>query len=145
MEQLPYKDKGPTMKRMLTLVVAALAAVIILAGCNKPENPAPVAPVAPEAKTTTDLMPEASTPPSGGGTEAMPPRPSAVAPRSPGMGGPAAPMTDASGKSYTVQKGDTLYSISKKMYGSGKRWKDIQDANSLPNENIKVGQVLKLP
>lgn len=144
MEQLPYKDKGPTMKKMLTLVVAALAAVVILAGCNKPENAAPAAPVAPAAATTTDLMPESSTPPSGAGTEAMPPRTSPVAPRSPGYASPAAP-TDASGKTYTVQPHDTLYSISKKMYGSGKRVKDIQDANGLSSDVIKPGQVLKLP
>lgn len=144
MEQLPYKDKGPTMKKMLSLVVAALAAVMILAGCNKPENAAPPAPVAPEAATTTDLMPEADMAPSGAGTEAMPPRTSPVPPRNPAYASPAAP-TDASGKTYTVQKGDTLYSISRKMYGSGKRVKDIQSANGLSGDVIKVGQVLTLP
>ena len=128
------------MKRMMTLVVAALAAMIVLAGCAQPEKPQPVAPVAPEA-TTTDLVPEAGMPPSGAGTEAMPPRTSPVPPRNPAVAAP----TDASGKSYTVQKGDTLYSISRKMYGTHKRWKEIQDANGLPNDNIKIGQVLKLP
>jgi nucleoid-associated protein YgaU len=129
------------MKRMLILVVAALAAVIVLAGCNKPENTQPAPPVAPEAKTTTDLTPEAGMPPSGAGTETMPPRTSPVPPRNPAVAAP----TDASGKTYTVQKGDTLYSIARKMYGDPKRWKDIQSANGLPNENIKIGQVLKLP
>ncbi|MFO0838697.1 MAG: LysM peptidoglycan-binding domain-containing protein [Phycisphaerae bacterium] len=33
------------------------------------------------------------------------------------------------GHSYTVQKGDTLSSIAKKMYGDGNQWKKIYEAN----------------
>ncbi len=56
------------------------------------------------------------------------------------------------GKNYTVVKGDTLWDISAKSYGSGFSWKRIRDANpgkigTLRNGNplILPGQVLKIP
>lgn len=44
---------------------------------------------------------------------------------------------------YTVQSGDSLYSISKKYPGISAS--NIQQANSLPNSNIHPGQILKIP
>ncbi len=63
---------------------------------------------------------------------------------------------DSSGKAekgivlqeYKVRKGDTLQSISKKFYGTTKRWTDIYKANKdilkSPNK-IYPGQVIKIP
>lgn len=49
---------------------------------------------------------------------------------------------------YTVQKGDTLQKISKKYYGTTKRWKKIYDNNKAvlktPN-SLRPGQVLDIP
>ncbi len=48
-------------------------------------------------------------------------------------------------KSYTVKSGDTLWKISKKVYGDGARWKKILDANKdkLPSpEKLRVGMNL---
>ncbi len=49
---------------------------------------------------------------------------------------------------YTVQAGDTLSSISRKVYGSSSRWKEIFQANkdklSSP-ESLKLGQTLRIP
>jgi len=56
--------------------------------------------------------------------------------------------TTLSGRMYTVQKGDTLGSISKRFYGSTKDYKRIFDANreKLHNQNvITVGQELSIP
>jgi LysM repeat protein len=51
-------------------------------------------------------------------------------------------------RTYVVQSGDTLVSISKKFYQAPSRWKDILDANqnqlSNPDE-LKVGQTIILP
>lgn len=52
-------------------------------------------------------------------------------------------------KSYTVKKGDCLYAIARKFYGSGSKWKKIYKANkkkigSNPNL-IYPGQKLKIP
>lgn len=49
---------------------------------------------------------------------------------------------------YTVQKGDTLWSIAKKTYGEGRKYTKILNANQdkIKNPNlIYVGQELKLP
>lgn len=55
-------------------------------------------------------------------------------------------------REYIVVKGDTLWGISERFYGSGFSWKSIQLANTgqigrLPNGNplIKPGQILKIP
>ena len=51
-------------------------------------------------------------------------------------------------RTYVVQSGDTLVSISKKFYQAPSRWKDILDANqnqlSNPDE-LRVGQTIILP
>ncbi len=54
----------------------------------------------------------------------------------------------ASKRTYTVQKGDTLYRIAEKFYGDGSRWKDIQQANSaqVPEaRRLRPGMVLAIP
>jgi LysM repeat protein len=51
-------------------------------------------------------------------------------------------------RTYTVQKGDTLASISRKFYNSSNRWKDIVDANQNQLQGrteIYEGQVLIIP
>jgi len=51
-------------------------------------------------------------------------------------------------QTYTVQKGDTLASISRKFYNNPGRWKRIQDANFNAMEGtakLKVGMVLMIP
>lgn len=55
-------------------------------------------------------------------------------------------VVDTSGKkyvNYTVQSGDSLYSISKKYPGLSAS--NLQKANNLPNANIRPGQILKIP
>jgi nucleoid-associated protein YgaU len=56
-------------------------------------------------------------------------------------------LSPASGRTYTVQKGDTLSSIARKFYGDQKRWKDIYSANkSLADPNkLAVGTRLVIP
>jgi nucleoid-associated protein YgaU len=53
-------------------------------------------------------------------------------------------QTQAS-KTHTVVKGETLWSISEDVYGSGYNWVDVYKVNNLKNQNIDVGQVLTLP
>ncbi|SDZ24444.1 D-gamma-glutamyl-meso-diaminopimelic acid endopeptidase CwlS [Evansella caseinilytica] len=48
----------------------------------------------------------------------------------------------ASADSYTVQRGDTLYSLAKKY---GVSVEKIQETNNLANDVIKVGQTLEVP
>ena len=47
---------------------------------------------------------------------------------------------------YTVAKGDTLWSIAASKLGDGNRWRDIADLNAIKNPDaIAPGQTLKLP
>ena len=51
-------------------------------------------------------------------------------------------------RSYVVQSGDTLFSISRKFYKSPKRWKEILEANKRSIRDPKkltVGQTLIIP
>ncbi|MDO8514869.1 MAG: LysM peptidoglycan-binding domain-containing protein [bacterium] len=51
-----------------------------------------------------------------------------------------------SGESYTVIKGDTLWTISVRAYGDGYRWKTIATANRLLNPRlIHTGNILSIP
>jgi nucleoid-associated protein YgaU len=54
----------------------------------------------------------------------------------------------AKGRSYVVQQGDTLASISRKFYKSADHWRKIQHANSDTLANpaaLKPGQTLVIP
>lgn len=47
---------------------------------------------------------------------------------------------------YSVMKGDTLWSISKRQYGDGQRWQEIVKANpGLDPTKLSVGQKIILP
>jgi 5'-nucleotidase/UDP-sugar diphosphatase len=48
--------------------------------------------------------------------------------------------------SYTVRKGDTLFSIAKQSYGNGNQWQRIASANpGLAPSTLKAGQKIMIP
>jgi LysM repeat protein len=59
------------------------------------------------------------------------------------------PPVAASGRTYTVASGDTLSSISLKIFGTRSRWQEIYNLNRdqlpKPDSTLHIGQVLKLP
>ncbi len=61
---------------------------------------------------------------------------------------PAATKPAGSGRTHTVAKGDTLFSIAQKYYGNRAKWRDVYAANRdvMPNETaLKPGMQLKIP
>lgn len=55
-------------------------------------------------------------------------------------------VASASGDSYKVKKGDTLYAIAKAHYGNGKEWERITAANpGLTPGTLRAGQTLTIP
>jgi len=54
----------------------------------------------------------------------------------------------ASGRTYVVERGDTLYKISIRFYGTGRRWQEIYELNRdrlQSPEAVAVGVELRLP
>ena len=49
------------------------------------------------------------------------------------------------GTTHKVVKGESLWSISENVYGSGYNWTDLKKANNLKSDDIEVGQELVLP
>ena len=50
--------------------------------------------------------------------------------------------------SYVVQEGDTLYSLARKFYKSGTRWKEIRDANKgklAGGSKLQPGETITIP
>jgi nucleoid-associated protein YgaU len=131
------------MKRKITML--ALIGTMGLFGFGCDDNKA-------TKKSTTELPPPAPVEqaPIAAPAPAPAPTPVAVEPaplpapaHGAAKGGAAAAKA---GGSYVVQKGDTLYAISRKVYGSNARVKDIIAANPGIDPNaIKVGQKLVLP
>jgi nucleoid-associated protein YgaU len=59
-----------------------------------------------------------------------------------------APAGEVATRTYTVVKGDSLSKIAKRVYGDGRRWKELFEANKDTIKNpdlIFPGQVLKIP
>lgn len=55
---------------------------------------------------------------------------------------PAQPVS----RTYTIRKGDTLWSIANREYGSGQKWRDIAQANpSIDPKKLAIGQQIVLP
>lgn len=48
-------------------------------------------------------------------------------------------------KTYTVQKGDTLWGIAQKEMGDGTKWEQIKNINNLNSTVIRPYQILKIP
>lgn len=56
------------------------------------------------------------------------------------------PALKIEGESYSVVKGDNLWSICVRAYGDGYKWVEVAKVNDLKNPGyIEVGQVIKLP
>ncbi len=106
---------------------------------NAPPPPPPKA--GPENRSLSELAPQQTGPKS---TE-----PPAKAPL-PELSAPAKRPTPrpapASGATYKIAKGDTYWSIAQRIYGDGKLWPRIKQANpGVDMDSLKVGQVIKIP
>ena len=126
------------MKRLVAMALIGLAIV----GCQNKKTPTAANPSVTEisAQPAPAPAPQPYVPA---------PQPVAVQPvtydAAPAPAAAAAPNAVAGG-SYTVNKGDTLYSIAKTRYGSGNQYTKIVSANpGLSAEHLKVGQTINVP
>ncbi len=106
-------------------VLSLALALSLLAGCQKKNEVKTTEP--PPDRTMEELAPP--TPTDDGGSVDNPP--------------PLPPPIDTT---YTIQKGDTLWSIARARLGDGKRYKEIMELNpGLDPNKLKIGTVIKLP
>jgi nucleoid-associated protein YgaU len=57
----------------------------------------------------------------------------------------ASTATVDGGNTHKIQKGESYYSIAKKELGSSSRWRELERLNGISAEDLRVGQVIKLP
>jgi len=127
--------------RVLVLVVAVSVATMWTVGCG------------PKKEDLPQLEPadvRAAPPAAEKGPATFEPAPIPVARPKPGPDTvDVAPLPALGGsQTYTVKKGDTLYSLSRRFYGDGKLWTRIVDANRDKIKDVKdlpVGAVLVIP
>ena len=142
------------MNRFASKSVAVLSAATLLftvVGCsnknktaknNTGGNLTDVAPPAP-AHQSVAYQPAPYQPYQGQPAQSVTPVNYEPAPVEPAVTTPAA---TAAGKKYTVQKGDTLWSIAQRTYGDGKQYRKIVQANpTIKGERVMVGQTIMLP
>ncbi|MDY7010425.1 MAG: LysM domain-containing protein [Planctomycetota bacterium] len=124
---------------MMKRTVVFIALVILVSGCKKPAGPKTTETAAfpAAARPVNELMPEAAAAEiqAGAKTHAR-----IVAEKV--VETPAPPPV----RTHTIRKGDTLWSLAKDFYGSGRRWKEIAAANGIADESkLPVGKVLRIP
>jgi nucleoid-associated protein YgaU len=133
------------------ILTAAVAGLIAVTGCKK-NNPPPAP--APQAEIQPTVPPAYIPPSNPGPVTVTPSEPVPVTPVE------SAPVTQAPaparavsgavrpGTTYTVVRGDSLYSIATRAYGSRNVTTSIsaiKRANNLSGDTIRVGQKLKIP
>ena len=130
------------MRRTVALTfVVVLGLIVGCASTDKGKNVAAVSPV-------LDVAPMPTAVPSAEPTPAAAPvaEPVAFAAPTPLPPEPVASKAASSSKSYTVKKGDTLFSIAKAQLGSGKDWQKIAAANpGLTPQKLRAGQQIAMP
>lgn len=125
-------------------IALSLAPAVILVGCNsEPETVAQVPP--PNYAAQPEPLPPVSI---NEGTSSGSFREGPGISSDPGESfdlEPLAPQPPAN-RTYTIRKGDTLWSIAKREYGNGQRWKEIAQANpSVDPKKMLIGQQVVLP
>ena len=118
------------------LTVTVFFGAFVLAGCNKqPKNDI----LAMEEASESGFDQISAAPVSSG--DIFP----AVMSEAESSSYPATEMA-AVPRTYTIQPRDTLWSIAKRYYGQGKRWREIAQLNpGLAPERLPIGQPIYLP
>ncbi len=60
----------------------------------------------------------------------------------------AGSQPNAQGRQYTVQRGDTLWALARRFYGTGKKWQAIKNANPGKigsNGELRAGAIIAIP
>jgi len=129
--------------------IAFPLAAVALVGCKTETEPVSQVPppnysAQPEPES---LPPVAIDQDSPGAVEPVPGPSGELSPSGPGAYEPEPlPPAQPATRTYTIKKGDTLWSIATREYGDGQKWKAISQANpSLDPKKLMIGQQITLP
>ena len=129
---------------MINYFLGVMALAVVSGGCqsSKPATAAARPPLKPSVVDISPTPPVLAAP-----IQPIQPVTTVVAADPAPAGFTGAPgKSSASGGTYTVQKGDTLYKIARERYGDGKQWQKIASANpGLTPSALKVGQKITIP
>ena len=120
-------------------IAISLAPAALLVGCNSEPEPVSAVPPPAYAEPAPELPPVSINEGSSinSGPSVGDPGPT-VAPE------PLPPVPQQ--RTYTIRRGDTLWSIANREYGNGQRWRDIAQANpSIDPQRLAIGQEILLP
>ena len=138
------------MMKWNSLVILSLAVAAAGMGCANKKSATASAPALNDSVTEVDIAPVPPHEPSMAYTAPLVAEPPA-APAAPIEAEPApvvseTPVASSGGNSYTVKKGDTLFSISREFYGNGGQWQRIASANpGLSPSTLKAGTTIAIP
>jgi len=130
----------PSIAAALTLAVVGVA----LTGCKKNQTPVTEVPPPPPSERMPMMDAEpVDTAPEPVVFDVVEPAPATPAQTNTPVYIEPVPVT----QTYTIRKGDTLWSIAKRFYNDGQRWQDIVAANpSITNpKKLPVGLEIVLP
>ncbi len=114
-------------------LMTALLLGLLAVGCEKKPEPVKTHSIEPPVRPIETMKP-APPPPR--------PEPTVEKPKPPAE----QPEPEPSPTIYTIQKGDTLWSIAKRLLGDGKRHKEILALNpGLEAKKLPVGKTIKIP
>ena len=137
------------MMKWNSLVILSLTVAAAGMGCANKKSATASGPALNDSVTDVDIAPVPPHEPSMGYSaplvDAAP-----VAPAAPIEAEPAPVVSETpaatGGNSYTVKKGDTLFSISRQFYGNGGQWQRIASANpGLSHSTLKAGTTIAIP
>ena len=136
------------------ILATATLGLAIFAGCaTNPRTPAagvqqqaePVAAAAAPSAPVKPVDPWARSVPAAPSTPVGTAEPAAATPATPPAES-AAPAEAAGNRTHTVAKGESLYAISVKYYGTGTKWPKIVEANpGLVPERLPAGKTIVIP
>lgn len=129
-------------------ILPTLASSVVLVGCGSDPEPVTEVPPPPVVAEPEPLPPVSVNEGSSVTTDPVGPDTGVTIGPGPGTAYQPEPLppTQPVTRTYTIQKGDTLWSIAKRTYGNGQRWKDISAANpSLDPKKLLIGTQIILP
>jgi nucleoid-associated protein YgaU len=137
------------MKNIALMAVVLMAAGMSAVGCANNKNAKMHA--ANESVTDVNVAPMPAKEPQVSFADPAPTTPAYAEPTVTATPDASASVAQTSapsggGQNYVVKKGDTLFSIAKATYGSGKEWQKIVNANpGLAPNTLKAGKTIVLP